>query len=699
MNERLEGLRARTREGHFRQYRQRGGPDLVAECDHEQLSWPRRMARLTRRMCEAEIVVIEPDERIVFTRTLRAVPPIHSPADHAALTLGRTLHEGGLINNVCADWELALRQGLLGRRRVAGATRSRMASAGNIAAVEFLDAAIETIDAVLALAARYATEARRLGRDDVATVLERVPGEPPRTFHEALQALRLLHAVVWLSGHHHVGLGRLDQYLWQFLAADLAAGTLEITAAEELLAEFFIALNRDADLYPGIQQGDNGQTITLGGLTRDGGTAVNPLTWMALRVARDVGLIDPKVNLRITGETDLALLELASDLTRKGLGFPQYANDDVVIPALAAHGYALEDARDYTVAACWEFIIPGRGMDVVNIGAVSFPAAADAAVRTGLADGASFDAILARTGAEIGRQVHERTAPSERLLWAPAPYYSVLMTGALEAGVDHGAGARYRNLGIHGAAAASAADALAAVRRHVFELADADRAELLAALEADFVGHEALRWRLAEESPRVGLNEPAADDLVRSLYDRLADACEEEHPQSGAIVRPGTGSAMYYLWLARGRDAGPLAEPVVGATADGRRRGDPFGANLAPTPGTHLRGPISVLQSYAGIDYGRVCNGGPITLELSASVFADAESIRKVALLVRTFARLGCQQLQLNALNAEQLLDARAHPDEHRDLIVRVWGWSGYFCELAPEYQEHVISRHLYGDV
>jgi formate C-acetyltransferase len=338
-------------------------------------------------------------------------------------------------------------------------------------------------------------------------------------------------------------------------------------------------------------------------------------------------------------------------------------------------------------------------MDVPNIGAVSFPAAADAAVRNGLADGASFDAILARTGAEIGRQVHERTAPYERLLWAPAPYYSVLMTGALEAGVDHGAGARYRNLGIHGAAAASAADALAAVRRHVFELADVDRAELLTALEADFVDHEALRWRLAEESPRVGLNDPAADDLLRCLYDRLADACEGEQPQSGAIVRPGTGSAMYYLWLARGRDDGPLAEPLVGATADGRLRGDPFGANLAPTPGTHLRGPISVLQSYAGIDYRRVCNGGPITLELSAAVFADAESIRKVALLVRTFARLGCQQLQLNALNAEQLLDARAHPEEHRDLIVRVWGWSGYFCELAPEYQDHVISRHLYADV
>jgi formate C-acetyltransferase len=657
------------------------------------------MARLTRRMCEAESVVIESDELIVFTRTLTTVPPVYSAGDEAALTVGRTLHEGGLINNVCADWGMALGQGLLGRRRVARETRDRMALTGHATAIEFLDAAIETIDAVLALSARYATEARRLGKVDVASVLERVPAEPPRTFHEALQALRMLHAVVWLSGHHHVGLGRLDQYLWPYLGADLAAGTLDTAAAEELLAEFFIALNRDSDLYPGIQQGDNGQTITLGGLTRDGRAAENPLTWMALRVARDVGLIDPKVNLRITGETELALLELASDLTRKGLGFPQYANDDVVIPALVAHGYELEDARDYTVAACWEFIIPGRGMDVVNIGAVSFPAAADGAVREGLADGASFDAILARTGVEIGRQVHERTAPYERLLWAPAPYYSVLMTGALEAGVDHSAGARYRNLGIHGAAAASAADALAAVRRHVFELADVEPAELLAALAADFVGHEAIRRRLVDESPRVGLNDPAADDLVRLLYDQIADACEAEAPRSGAIVRPGTGSAMYYLWLARGRDGGPLAEPVVGATADGRRRGDPFGANLAPTPGTHLRGPISVLQSYAAIDYRRVCNGGPITLELSDSVFRDPESIRKVALLVRTFARLGCQQLQLNALNAERLLDAKAHPENHRDLIVRVWGWSGYFCELAPEYQDHVISRHLHADV
>jgi formate C-acetyltransferase len=139
-----------------------------------------------------------------------------------------------------------------------------------------------------------------------------------------------------------------------------------------------------------------------------------------------------------------------------------------------------------------------------------------------------------------------------------------------------------------------------------------------------------------------------------------------------------------------------MREPVVGATAEGRKRGEPFSANLAPSPGVRVSGPISTLRSFAKIGFRRVCNGGPITLELSDSVFCNAESIRKTAMLVRTFAQLGCQQLQLNSLNVEMLLDAKAHPEKHKNLIVRVWGWSGYFCELAPEYQDHIIARHQY---
>jgi len=687
-------MRNRVRQGEHHTFRFSQPISILAECEAEGLSWSRRSARLTRRLCEAERVVIDPDERIVFTRTQPAeTPTLYSPEDYQQLTAGRTLHELGPISNICADWGKVLAQGLLARRKVALATRERyQRSPGS---VEFLDGAVETIDAVLALTGRYAAEAARLGRTDLAEILEHVPANPARTFHEALQSLRILHAVTCLTGHYQVGLGRLDQYLWPYLKADLAAGRLDLDSAEELLGEFFISLNKDSDLYPGVQQGDNGQTIVLGGVDREGKDAVNELTKMALRVSRDLGMIDPKVNLRINPNTDLELLCLATELTRKGLGFPQYSNDDVVIPGLVTCGYRLKDARDYAVAACWEFLIPGHGMEVVNIGAVSFPAAVDQALRAGLGAGEDFAAIQARVKANIRRQVRALAKTYEQLLLPPAPYLSVLMSECLETGKDLSQGASYNNFGIHGAGSANAADALAAVKQFVFGDQSVSASDLLAALDNNFAGAEELRAKLTGQAPKVGRNDPAADDLLVGLFDDFAEACEEiPDNRRGGMIRPGTGSAMYYVWLARGHEG--MREPVVGATADGRHQGDFFSANLSPSPGVQVNGPISIFQTYARLDYKRICNGGPITIELSDTVFRDEESIRKVAMLVRTFAQLGCQQLQLNILNPAMLLDAQAHPENYQNLIVRVWGWSGYFCELSPEYQEHIINRALY---
>jgi formate C-acetyltransferase len=498
-----------------------------------------------------------------------------------------------------------------------------------------------------------------------------------------------------MAGHHHVGLGRFDQYLWPYLEADVRAGRLDVAGAEELVAEFFITLNKDSDLYPGVQQGDNGQSLMLGGVTRDGADGVNLLTVIALRAALYTCMIDPKINLRINPETPLELLTLAAELTRKGLGFPQYSNDAVVIPALAAHGYELEDARDYSVAACWEFLIPGQGMEVVNIGAVSMPAAVDQALRQGLPAGEDFEAICGRVAANIRDQLRRRVEGYAKLLLPPAPYYSVLMDGCLERGRDLSCGLKYNNFGVHGAGSANAADALAAVKRFVFDEKSVGGDELIAALDANFEGYEPLRKRLCDEAPKVGANSEEADKLLVRLFEYFADACEEVTDNGrGGRVRPGTGSAMYYLRLVREQRG--RRDPVVGATAEGRKKGEMLSANLAPSTNASVPGPISVLRSFAKIPYYRVFNGGPITLELSDTVFCEPESLRKVAMFIRTFAQLGAQQLQLNTLNVETLLDARQHPERHKNLIVRVWGWSGYFCELAPEYQDHVISRQIY---
>jgi len=694
LSPRLAEMKRRIRAGEHHRHREAGSIDVRHECDSENLSWMQRAARLTRRMCEAQTVVIEEDEQIAFTRTICQVAPVYSESELRTLTAGRTLHELGPISNICADWGMVLAQGLLARKSAALRAKARLQA--DAPAVEFLDCAIETIEAVLVLAARYAKKAWQMGRPDISDIFDRLPAQPATTFREALQSLRLCHAVLWLSGHYHCGLGRFDQYMWPYLQADLEAGRLDQSEAEELLGEFFISLNKDSDLYPGIQQGDNGQSLMLGGVRRDGRTGVNPLTSMVLRVARAVALIDPKINLRVDRDTDLDLLAQALELTRIGLGFPQYANDEVVIPGLVAAGYALEDARDYTVAACWEFCIPGRGMEVVNIGAASMPAAVDKAVRVGLAARHSFEKIIERVGSELHEQVAALAESSRKLLLPPAPYYSVLMDGCLEKGRDLSCGLQYNNFGIHGAGSANAADALAAVKAFVFDDQRVAPDRLLCALENDFDLDEPLRRELRERAPKVGNHDDRADLLLVKLFDLFADACAAAGDNGrGGHYRPGSGSAMYYVWLARGHEG--MREPAVRATADGRRAGEFFSSSLAPSPGVVVRGPFSVLQSFGKIDYRRICNGGPLTMELANSLFNGCDTTRKMALFIRAFVKTGCQQLQLNTLNVETLRDAQRHPELHKNLVVRVWGWSGYFCELDEAYQNQIIGRHIYG--
>lgn len=693
MNKRLEEMKMRTRTGAHKDARQSNVIDIEAERIREGLSMMQCVSRLTRRMCESERIIIQEDENIVFTRTHRHVPISFMTRQNGAQDSERIFHELGPISNICADWGMVLSQGLLQRKIIAEETLLRMETDPD--AVEFLTAAIETIDAVLNLVKRYAVKAKQLGRNDIVAMLNHVPANPPRTFHEALQFFRFVHAIVWLSGHYHVGLGRFDQYMWPYLKADLKEGRIDMKKAEDLLAEFFISLNKDSDLYPGVQQGDNGQTLMIGGITKEGLDGVNELTYMVLRVARDVAMIDPKINLRISKDTDLELLALAAELTRLGLGFPQYSNDDVVIPALNAHGYKLEDARNYTVAACWEFIIPGKGMEIVNIGAVSLPAAVDEGIRMVLSNNGTFEDILTCTSDNIQLQVNNLVEHYRKLDLPPAPFYSVLMDGCLETGRDLSKGLDYNNFGIHGACTSNAADALATVKKYVFDEKSVKPDSLIYALNNDFEHMEELRQTLSGNEFKVGNNDDYVDDLMISLLDIFAGACEAvEDNGRGGCLRPGTGSAMYYVWLSKGQEN--MHEPVVGATADGRKSGDYFSANLAPSQGIKVKGPISVLQSFSKINYSRIYNGGPITIELSDSVFRTEEDIKKVAMLIRTFARLGCQQLQLNTLNVEVLRDARKHPEEYSNLIVRVWGWSGYFCELDEEYQDQIIARHIH---
>ncbi len=656
---------------------------LAKHFEREGLSDLHRATQRLTMMMAAETPVLFPLERIVFTRRNPTVPSLFTKTELDMLKATRKLHERGEVCNISVDYTLLLGRGLRDRRNELAASAAAFAKAGEMEKAEYLNMQVEILDALQDLSNRYREQAIREGRHEIADMLSQVPMHAPRTFPEALQMFRILHYAMWLGGNYHNTVGRLDQYLYPYYRADIDAGRMTTESALEWLSEFFLTFNRDSDLYPGMQQGDNGQSIMLGGLNPDGTDSYNDLSELCLRASLELCLIDPKINLRVNHNTPLDVYVLGSELTKQGLGFPQYANDEVVIPALLAYGYEPRDAYNYTVAACWEFIVPGRGMDIPNIGAVSFAAAMQKAVAEQLDGAQDFDALMAAVKGNIRAQVLESVKAVKNLYVFPAPYLSLMMEGCAENGRDVSLGCRYNNYGFHGTGIATAADALAAIRKYVYGDRSVTKAELLRALETDYAGQDSLLAKLRFDAPKMGNNDPEVDDIAVALMDAFADSVEGQVNERGGIFRAGTGSAMYYVWHAA----------TLPATADGRRAGEGLAANYSPSLFARVKGPISILQSFAKPHLTRVCNGGPLTLELHDTMFRNEQAIQKVALMVKSFMDLGGQQLQLYAVIRDTMLDAQRNPQDHRNLIVRVWGWSGYFVELDKEYQDHIIKR------
>ena len=631
-------------------------------------------------MLKAEQPAFMDGETIAFLRTVKQIPDLHSDDEMAAnRAKGIAYGEKGVVFNLTADFAPTIRDGLDARIAEIDARLAQCRAEGDAEGELFLTNAKLSAQAVLDLAARYRAAAEAQGLATVAETLAQVPAKGARTFHEALQSLRILHYAMWCEGEYHCGLGRIDQYLYPYLEADLAAGRLTEETALEELEEFFIACNRDSDLYIGVQQGDNGQSVMLGGVTRDGKPAFNLLSRLALKACGELKLVDPKINLRVDKSTPMEIYELGTELTKAGLGFPQYANDDVVIPALQKWGYELEDARDYSVAACWEFLIPGCGMDINNIDAVSLPSCLDAVMRAG-AD--TFDGLKESLRKEINRRCDALQEKYKHVEIFPGPFVSVISTGCIERARDLSKGGKYNNFGIHGTGIAVAVDSLAAVRELVFEKKLVTMEELVHLMDTDFEGRPDI-LAAARHAPKMGNADAAADDIAVWLVATWADALKGRRNDRGGIYRPGTGSAMYYIWHAN----------ELPASADGRLKGHPFSANYAPSLDVPVKGPLSVIRSFTEPDLGPVCNGGPLTIEVHDSAFREPDGVEKVAQLVKFFVDRGGHQLQINSINRETLVDAQAHPERHAHLIVRVWGWSGYFIELDKPFQDQIIKR------
>ncbi len=551
----------------------------------------------------------------------------------------------------------------------------------------------------------------------MAEMCERVPAHPARTLHEAVQATWIL----FLSLHQEnmnagLSIGRLDAWFQPYFERDLAdiddpeERERYVHRAVELVGALMLKCTDHLPLVPDIGSrlfggSSSDQVITLGGVDRDGGNAVGDMTWIFLKAVEMLRLRDPNVNARyapgVNSEVYLRRLAELNLLTR---ATPSIHNDDAVIPAMQRQGFALEDARDWSATGCVEPTSCGRHMGHTNSMMFNLVAPLEMALRRGwhpllgerigpeTADPASCETF------EDFFQVYEtqllwlldRAIDGNNLLgrahqWLkPTPLLSALMDGPMDSGKDViEGGARYNSSGTAMVALTDVVDSLAAIQTLVYDRKRVRWPELLDALEADFVGHEALLATIEREVPRFGSEAELPSALAQRLMDRL-----DLHHRSRKNYRGGHYVAGYWSM------SNHVAFGVLsGALPNGRRRGEPFTPGLTPSPrtGTPL---TEQIRAVAELDPLKLPNNIAFNVKVVPGAGDGHEQVLdRLQAYVQTYCDLGGMQLQFNVVSSDTLRAAMERPEDYGDLLVRISGYNAYFVELNRDMQHELIDR------
>jgi len=576
-------------------------------------------------------------------------------------------------------------------------------------------------EALIRFAERHAELAERLAGSEpdparqrelleIAKACRWVPENAPRSFHEALQYYWFCHlgVITELNGWDAFSPGHLDQHLWPFYQRGLAEGSLTREGAKELLECFFIKFNNHtAPPKVGVTAAESGTytdfaNLNLGGLLADGSDGSNEVTHLLLEIIDEMHLLQPSSNVQVSRKTPDAVLKHALRVIRNGYGFPSLFNADAVVEEQLRQGKTLEDARAGGCSGCVEvgafgkeaYILTGY-FNLVKMLELALHDGRD--LRTGKQLGphtgdaatfATFDEVFAAFERQTrhfldikirGNQLIERIYATRM----PAPFLSVLTDDCIATGRDYNAGgARYNNTFIQAVGIGSLADSLSALKDVVFEKGLASLNGFVAALDSNFQDQEILRQRLLNKTHKYGNDDDYADDLMLRAFRFLFEAIDGRPNGKGGAYRLEMLPTTCHVYFGE----------VCLASADGRHKGEPLSEGISPVQGADRAGPTAVLKSAGKMDH--IKTGGTLlNLKFTPSLLAGETGLESLQHLVRTYFKLDGHHLQFNVVTADTLRKAQAHPDAHRDLIVRVAGYSDYFVDCSQALQEEIIRR------
>jgi formate C-acetyltransferase len=562
----------------------------------------------------------------------------------------------------------------------------------------------------LQMAAKEGDSSRRKELERIADVCRRIPAHAPRDFWEALQMYWFVHlgTITELNGWDAMNPGHLDQHLLPFYERGLTDGTLDRDRAKELIECFLIKFNNQpAPPKVGVTALESGTyndftNINIGGLKSDGSDGVNDVSYIMLEAIDELHLLQPGSNVQISHKTPNRFLRSACRVIRNGYGYPSVFNADEVVMEQVRTGKTLEDAREGGCSGCIETGAFGKEAYILT-GYLNLPKILELTLNngtdplTGEAVGLesgdplafqSFDTLYEAFSRQLNYMVDLKIKVNnyiERMYarYAPAPFLSVVIADCIAKGKDYcNGGPRYNTNYIQCCGIGTMTDSLSAIKTHVFENKAVGMQDLLTALRGNFEGQEALRLRLINKTPFYGNDDDCADGIMQRVYADLFAAVDGKPNTKGTTYHLNMLSTTCHVYFGK----------MLGATANGRLAGLPISDGTSPSHGADRNGPTAVIKSLAKMD--QVKSGGTLLNQrFLPGVLQDKDGIEKLCRLIRTYFNLNGHHIQFNIVDSKTLRRAQRKPEEYRDLLVRVAGYSDYFVDLDTDHQEEIIAR------
>ena len=581
-------------------------------------------------------------------------------------------------------------------------------------------------EAIISYSKRYAKNITELADKEInpsrkqelhaiAAVCARVPEQAPTTFHEALQHYWFIHlgVITELNPWDSFNPGRLDQHLYPFYKKELDAGTLSKEQAVELLQAFWIKFNNHpAPPKVGVTALESNTytdfaLINLGGLKPDGTNAVNELSYILLDVIEEMRLLQPSSMVQVSKQNPDSFLKRAIKITKTGFGQPSIFNTDAIIQELLRQGKSIEDARNGGASGCVEtgafgtesYVLTGY-FNLVKILEITLNNGFDKRTnkQIGLHTGEpesflTFEDLKLAFKRQVNHfadiKIEGNLIIEEQFAkHLPAPFLSTLVDDCITTAKDYNnGGARYNTSYIQGVGLGSITDMLTSIKYNIFDNKIFSWDTLKQALNADFNGYEELQKNLIYHTPTYGNDDDYADKQAVDVFELFYDAVDGRPCYRGGVFRINMLPTTSHVYFGS----------VTGATADGRRAGEPLSEGISPFQGADRNGPTSVIKSASKFDHIRT-GGTLLNQKFSPSFFQSDAAIDKVKSLVRSYFRLDGHHIQFNVVDAETLRDAQVHPEKHQDLIVRVAGYSDYFNDLGEDLQNEIIRRTAHSE-